>query len=204
MKIHPIATILSLGAAVILAFCVLIEANAQTASSAASAAQTEAARTEPTQTENVSAFQVIGVAVRTTNAKESSGNGEIPKLWQRVMQEDLIDKISNRADQHLVVVNTNYASDQNGEYDYIVGSRVTSANDVPEGFVAVAVPAGKYAVVESEKGAPQEILPKVWRRIWAMSPAELGGTRAFKTDYEVYPAEMDGQNTQVTIYLGLK
>ena len=204
MKIHPIATILSLGAAVILAFCVLIEANAQTASSAASAAQTEAARTEPTQTENVSAFQVIGVAVRTTNAKESSGNGEIPKLWQRVMQEDMIDKNPNRADQHLVVVNTNYASDQNGEYDYIVGSRVTSAKDVPAGFVAVSVPAGKYAVVESEKGPPQEILPKVWRRIWAMSPAELGGTRAFKTDYEVYPAEMDGQNTQVTIYLGLK
>lgn len=199
MKIHPIATILSLGGAVILAFCVLIEANAQTSSSTASTAQTE-----PAQTENVSAFQVIGVAVRTTNAKEHAGNGEIPKLWQRVMQEDLVDKIPDRADQHLVVVNTNYASDQNGEYDYILGSRVTSAKDVPEGFVTVTVPAGKYAVVDSEKGPPQEILPKVWRRIWAMSPAELGGTRAFKADYEVYPAEMNGQDTQVTIYLGLK
>jgi predicted transcriptional regulator YdeE len=194
MRIHPIATILSLGGALILAFFVLLQANAQTASSTASAAQTE----------NVQAFQVIGIAVRTTNEKEHGGNGEIPKLWQHVMQEDLVDKIPNRADQHLVVVNTNYASDQNGEYDYILGSRVTSAKDVPEGFVAVTIPAGKYAVVESEKGPPQEILPKVWMRIWAMSPAELGGTRAFKADYEVYPAEMNGQDTQVTIYLGLK
>lgn len=190
MRFHPIATILSLGGALILAFCVLMQANAQNASAV--------------KTENDPGFSVIGVAVRTTNEKERGGNGEIPKLWQRVMQEDLIDKIPNRADPHLVVVNTGYASDQNGEYTYLVGVRVSSTKEVPQGFVAVTIPAGKYAVVESEKGPPPEIIPKVWQRIWAMSPAELGGERAFKADYEVYPAEMDWENTQVAIHLGLK
>ncbi len=156
------------------------------------------------KTEDQQGFAIIGIETRTTNEKEREGNGEIPKIWQRVMQENLADKIPNRYDQNLIAVYTDYASDQNGEYTYILGARVISTKEVPPGFVTVKIPVGKYAVVESEKGPPSEIMPKVWRRIWAMSPAELGGIRAFKTDYELYPPGMDVQNMQVTLYLGLK
>jgi len=155
-------------------------------------------------TETQPAFTVVGFSVRTTNQKENGGTGEIPQLWQRVMQQGLLEDIPHRADNNFTAVYTDYASDQKGAYTYVLGVRVSAVDKVPDGMVAVTVPAGKYAVVDSETGPLPEVMPKVWTRIWAMSAAELGGQRAFKADYEIYPEGFDWQNAQVAVHLGLK
>ena len=150
------------------------------------------------------AFNVIGLAVRTNNKTEATGQGEIPKLWQRFMQEGTADKIPNRADQDLLAIYTDYESDQTGEYTYVIGSRVTSTTNVPAGLTLKEIPAGSYAVLESDKGPAPVVLPKIWQQIWSMSAKDLGGQRAFQADYEVYPAGVDPQNVQVTLHIGLK
>ena len=149
-------------------------------------------------------FTVIGVSVRTNNQKEMSGNGEIPALWQRLMQQGLLDQIPSRAPGGPIAVYSDYAKDEKSDYTYTVGARVTSADKVPDGFVVITVPAGRYAVVKTDQGPLPEVMSRVWQRIWALSPAELGGTRAFKVDYELYPETMDPQDAQVEIHLGLK
>jgi predicted transcriptional regulator YdeE len=156
------------------------------------------------RTEDQPAFSVIGIEVRTSNAKEAGGNGEIPQLWQRVMQEGLLEKIPGRADGGPIAVYLDYDKEEKSDYTYLLGARVTSGEKVPDGFVAVTVPAGKYAVLLTDQGALPEVMPKAWRRVWAMPAAELGGKRAFKIDYEQYPAAMDWQNAQVEIHLGLQ
>jgi predicted transcriptional regulator YdeE len=155
-------------------------------------------------TETESGFTVVGLWVRTTNAKEAGGAGLIPQLWQRVMEEGLVENVPHRVDNNLTVVYTNYSSDQNGEYTYVLGVRVSSVDKVPDEMMAVNVPAGKYAVVESEQGALPDVLPKVWQRIHAMSETELGGQRAFKADFEVYQEGFDWQSAQIPVFLGLK
>src|SRR5277367_6083013 len=110
------------------------------------------AQEKPVKVEEQKAFHVIGLAVRTNNKAEATGQGEIPKLWQRSMQQGTANKIPNRADQNLIVVNTDYESDQNGEYTYLIGARVTSTADVPAGLTLKEIPAGLYALLESEKG----------------------------------------------------
>lgn len=69
-------------------------------------------------------------------------------------------------------------------------------------MTAITVPAGKYAVVESDKGSLPEIMPKVWQRIATIPPMELG--RVFRTDYEVFPAGFDWQDTQVEGHAGVR
>jgi len=162
------------------------------------------AQEKPVKVEEQKAFSVIGLAVRTNNKAEATGQGEIPKLWQRFLQEGTADKIPNRADQNLIVVNTDYESDHTGEYTYLIGSRVTSTDDVPAGLTLKEIPAGSYAVLESEKGPAPVVLPKIWQQIWAMPAKDLGGQRAFQADYEVYPPGFDPQNVQVTLHIGLK
>src|ERR1700759_2472464 len=108
------------------------------------------------------AFNVIGLAVRTNNQQEAGGQGEIPRLWQRFMQQDIAGKIPNRAGQNLIVVNTDYESDQNGENNYFIGVLVTSTADVPAGLTLKEIPSGSYAVLESEKGPAPVVLPKIW------------------------------------------
>jgi predicted transcriptional regulator YdeE len=158
--------------------------------------------------EQIPGFPVIGVAVRTNNANEMTGSSKIGALWQRFMQDQLAAKIPGRIDDHLVAVMTDYQSDQSGEYTYIlgakVGSKVASSDHVPDGMVAKQVPAGTYAVFTSEAGAPAEVVPRLWQRIWATSPQELGGKRAFRTDFELYGSGTDPQHVQIEVYIGLQ
>ena len=60
-------------------------------------------------------FYVAGYEIRTNNAREMSGQGEIGKLWQKVMQENLVARIPNHADSALLVVYSEYASDEKGD-----------------------------------------------------------------------------------------
>jgi len=155
-------------------------------------------------TDTQPAFTVLGYWVRTSGQKEAGGSGLIPQLWQRVMEEGLLDNVPHRADTNFTAVYTDYSSDQNGEYTYVLGDRVTSVDKVPDGMMAVTVPAGKYAVIASDTGSLPDVLPKLWQRIFAMSPAQLGGERAFKADYEIFPEGFDWQNAQIAAHLGLK
>jgi predicted transcriptional regulator YdeE len=155
-------------------------------------------------TESLPGFTVVGLSVHTTNQAEAGGNGLIPKMWQNAMQQGSLESIPHRADNNITVVYTNYASDNNGEYTYVLGVRVSAVDKIPDGMMTVAVPAGKYSVVESDQGSLPEVLPKVWTRINTMPATELGGQRAYKADFEIYPEGFDWQNAQIPVYLGLK
>jgi predicted transcriptional regulator YdeE len=155
--------------------------------------------------EKLDGFTVIGISVRSNNAKEQSPDGNIGKQWQRFMQQGLLSKIPYKADSNIIAVYTDYASDKDGEYTFVLGAKVSSDKDVPAGMVAIKVPSGRYAMFTSEKGPAYRVVPELWRRIWAMPKASSGGDRAYKTDFEVYDQRaMDPQNAQVDIYIGIK
>lgn len=149
-------------------------------------------------------FTVVGIASRTTNAKEMSGKGVIAQQWDRFMKEGLLSKIPKKVDSNILAVYTDYESDANGAYTFMIGARVSSADDVPPGMVAKKVPAGRYAVFTSEKGFVGKVVPETWSRIWAVSKSAPGGSRAYQADFEVYDQRAaDPQNAQVDIYVGI-
>ncbi|HEX4309622.1 MAG TPA: GyrI-like domain-containing protein [Acidobacteriaceae bacterium] len=154
--------------------------------------------------EDQPSFTVVGVTVRTNNTKEAGGQGEIPQLWQNAMQNGTLDQVQNKADDGLIVVYSDYASDNTGDYNYTLGYKVTSADKVPSGLVAKTVHAGKYSLFTSDQGAPQEVIPALWQRINTSTPNQMGGTRAYQTDYETYGNVVDFGNMQVTAHIGLK
>ena len=157
------------------------------------------------KTEQQESFYVIGLSVRTINSTEVTGNGNIPKLWQRFMSEDWAAKIPNRTDDKLLAVYSDYASDENGEYTYTVAARVSSIDHVPEGMTTKTVPAGRFAVLTSAKGPLSQVIPQMWKNAYRIPPSELGGVRAFAVDYEVYDQRAaDPQNAQVELHLGVK
>jgi predicted transcriptional regulator YdeE len=152
-----------------------------------------------------SAFTLIGIAARTSNALEMSGKGIITKQWQRVMSEKLIEKIPNRADPDILAMYTDYESDATGQYTFLIGAKVTSADSVPIGMVAKHVPAGKYSVFTSEKGPVWEVVPKIWQKVWSTSASEMDGERAFVADFEVYDERAtDPQNAVVDVWVGMR
>ena len=150
-------------------------------------------------------FTVIGISARTSNAKEMTANGVIGKMWGRLFQEGLLEKIQNKADQNVVAVYTDYASDHNGEYTFILGARVTSEGSVPAGLVAHKVSGGKFAVFTSEKGPAPQVVPAAWMKINSLPKTATGGDRVYRADYEIYDERArDPQNVIVDILIGIK
>src|SRR5579885_1731659 len=149
-------------------------------------------------------FTVIGIAARTSNANEMTAEGIIGKQWGRLFQEGILEKIPNRADSSIIAVYTDYASDHNGEYTYILGARVTSDANVPAGMVAKKIPGGKFAVFTSEKGPAPQVVPALWMKINSLPVGAVGADRVYKADYEIYDERArDPQNLQVDVYLGI-
>lgn len=154
---------------------------------------------------NESSFTVIGIAARTSNAREMTAEGVIGKQWGRFMQEGLLAKIPHKADSSVVAVYTDYASDHDGEYTFVLGARVTSDTEVPAGMVAKSIPAGKYAVFTSEKGPAPKVVPGLWMRINSLPKPAVGGDRAYRGDFEIYDERAaDPQSLQMDAYVGIK
>jgi predicted transcriptional regulator YdeE len=150
-------------------------------------------------------FVVIGIAARTSNAKEMRGDGVIGKFWGRLAQEGFIAKILNKADHNIVAVYMDYASDKNGEYTFLLGARVTSDAEVPEGMVAKKIPAGKFAVFTTETGPGAKVVPEMWMKINSLPVKAVGGDRIYRADYELYDERArDPQNLQADVYVGIK
>ena len=150
-------------------------------------------------------FAFIGISARTSNSKEMSGTGAIPQQWQRFFTEGWMEKIPNRADGKLIALYTDFVQGQDLQYTFLIGARVKPGTAAPEGMVAKTIPAGKYAVITSDRGVPQEVVPRVWQKIWTMPKSELGGDRAFQADYELYnEGELNPESLQAEVHIGLK
>jgi predicted transcriptional regulator YdeE len=151
-------------------------------------------------------FTVIGISARTDNAQEAAGNSVIAKQWDKFYKEGILGKIPNKADSAIYVVYCDYASDRNDDYTYIIGAKVKDGTVVPAGMVAKAVSVGKYAVVTSEQGPIPKIIVEAWRQIWGLEDhGQLGGKRAYKTDFEIYDQRArDPRGSQIDIYVGVK
>jgi predicted transcriptional regulator YdeE len=154
--------------------------------------------------EDQASFTVVGLTVRTNNAREAGGQGLIAELWQAAVQNRTLEQIPNKIGDGYVVVYSNYASDFTGDYDYTLGYRVSSVGQLPEGLVVRTIRAGKYAVFTSETGPPHQVISSLWKRINSLNSQQRGGDRAYQTDFETYADITDWSNVQMTAYIGLR
>jgi len=146
---------------------------------------------------HVEPFTVVGIAARTSNAREATGSGAIGAMWTRLQTEGFLSRIPHRTDDHVIAVYYDYENGKDGEYGYLLGARVSSANSIPAGMIAKKVESGTYAMFTEEGGPPAQMTVNLWKHIWSLEkPGEL--ERAYKTDYEVhYP------NARVDVCVGL-
>jgi predicted transcriptional regulator YdeE len=150
-------------------------------------------------------FYVAGYSIRTNNSADAGGPGRIGKLWQRFTELKIADTIPDRVDRALVVVYSEYSHNANGDYSYLLGARTSSIEHLPAGMTYLQVAGGPYAVFITSEGPLVEVLRAEWRRIWAIHPGELGGERAFATDYEIYDERSaDPKRAQIEIHIGLR
>lgn len=153
----------------------------------------------------VDGFDVIGIKCRTSNANEASGKGCIGQQWAHLMSEGLLQKIPGRADNNIVAVYTDYVSDKDGDYTYILGAKVKPGTTAPSEMVKTTVKAGRFAVFTSDKGPVQRVVTASWKRIWEVPKSQPGGDRLYQSDFELYDERAaDPKNTEMEIFIRVR
>ena len=147
----------------------------------------------------IKSFKVIGVSVRTTNENGQSAN-DIQALWDEFMSEGVANKIPNKIDGEILSIYTNYESDHTKPYDTILGCRVSSLEEIPEGMIGQSFEGGNYGEFISKGDLSQGIVYTTWTEIW-----EKDLDREFTADFEVYGEKAQNPiDAQVNIYIALR
>lgn len=140
-------------------------------------------------------FTVIGMKYRGKNE-----SNEIPQLWQELGPR--VEEIKNIVGPHVaygICANMDMAS---GEFDYIAGFEVSSAEKVPEGLVSFELPGGRYAIFTTT-------LPKIgetFHNAYHTWLAETGHEPTGGPEFELYDEQFDPQDPDSTVdlYIPLK
>lgn len=143
----------------------------------------------------VEAFDVVGVSVITDNER---GTEDINALWERFFKDSVGQAVSNKINDVIYAVYSDYQGDHTKPYRLTIGYRVSDPK-TPEQMHRIRVKAGEYAMM-SAAGKQPEALLETWTAIWS-SDLE----REFATDFEVYGPRFfeDGVN-EVLVHVGVK
>lgn len=144
-------------------------------------------------------IKIIGIAIRTSNEEHRAAN-DIPQLWDRFFEERIAEKIPSRADSTIYSVYTDYELDHTKPYTCILGCRVNSFDNIPEGFTGKVIEAGKFAVITATGNLNEGAVYNKWTEIWNSRLP-----RAYSTDLEVYGEKaLNPETGEVDIYIALK
>lgn len=146
-----------------------------------------------------SEFLMIGISVRTTN-ENGQAIHDIGPLWERFLTENLLDKIPNKVDQTLYSVYTDYEKDHTRPYTVILGCKVTSLDEIPEGMVGRMIPGGKFTKFTAKGKLSEAIVYSEWLKIW-----NTHLERRYTADFEVYGEKASNpEDAEVDIFIAVE
>lgn len=152
----------------------------------------------PMEIKNMAGFDLIGISVVTSNAPGKADH-DIPALWHRFMTEKIADAIPGRIDTDILCAYTDYETDASGPYTTVLGCRVASLAEIPQGMLGVHVAAGPYQCRAVQGDLAGGAVIAAWQAIWQ---EEL--PRDYGCDYEVYGEHENPHDSAMEIYLSLK
>ncbi|SDI81309.1 GyrI-like domain-containing protein [Chryseobacterium jejuense] len=125
-------------------------------------------------------FKVIGIAVRTTNENEQAAK-DIPVLWENFMKENVHENIPDKIDNTVYSIYTDYEKDHTKPYTTLLGCKVESLDNIPEGMIGKSFDGGDYVKFTTKGNLAEGLVINEWFKIWNM---DLG--RTFTADFEMY------------------
>jgi len=128
----------------------------------------------------MNAFQIIGISVRTSN-EEGKAKADIGGLWAKFMSENMLEKIPNVTDETIYAVYTDYEVDHTKPYTAILGHKVTSLVEIPEGMVGKTIESSSYFKFTAKGDLTDNAVIDEWVKIWNMDM-----DRTYTADFETY------------------
>lgn len=146
---------------------------------------------------------LAGIAVRTTNAVETGGDGRLSALWNDYFASGVAERLQAKHAHLIYALYTDYESDATGAYTVLIGHERGDV-PVPSGLAQAEIPESKFLVFKTKKGPVYEVVAQAWQEIWAFFE-QSSIERAYTGDYELYDGRsFDPAATEVDIYIAVK
>ena len=136
------------------------------------------------------ACPVVGLKYRRKNE-----NNEIPQLWRDLMPR--AGKVQHIADPHAAYGINDNMDESTGEWDYVAGFAVHSAEEIPPGMVRWEVPGGTYAIFACTLPTLGETYLHAYRTWVPQSDYQLAGG----PDFELYDEAFNPEDPASTMYI---
>jgi predicted transcriptional regulator YdeE len=147
----------------------------------------------------LNSFYIIGISVITTNANNQAAT-DIGGLWQKFMRENIASKIPNKIDDAVYSVYCRYESDYTAAYTTLLGCKVSSIENISDGFDYIEIANGNYKQFTATGNLNEGVVYKTWVDIWN---SDL--PRAYTTDFEVYDEKSANPNNAIVdIFIALR
>lgn len=149
--------------------------------------------------QQINAFNIIGISVRTSNENEQAGK-DIPALWNKFMSEDIAGQIHDKIDNSVYCIYTEYEKDHTRPYTTILGCRVNNLENIPNGMVGKRLDDATYVKYEAKGDLSRGSVFNEWVKIWN---ADLD--RTYTADFEVYGEKAQNpESAEVDIFVAVK
>jgi len=125
-------------------------------------------------------FKVIGISVRTTN-ENNQAEKDLTHLWNRFINDKILETIPNKIDDTVYSIYTEYESDHTQPYTTILGCKVATLNTIPEGMIGKSFDGGNYVKLTAKGDLAKGLIINKWVEIW-----EMDLDRMFTADFEVF------------------
>lgn len=140
-------------------------------------------------------FLVAGLKIRTMN-QHGLAQVELAEMWDYYLAEEMSAKIPNTEDDDIYCVYFEYEDGHEGLYSALLGKKVSSIENLPEGMFGVQVPEQLYEVVSAPHATP-EAIRRCWKYIW-----DHLENRTYTFDFERYrKSQTDSQIIQAQIFV---
>lgn len=147
--------------------------------------------------EQLEKFKIIGIETETTNENGKSST-DLGRLWEKFYTENVPSKIPNKENDEIYSIYTDYESDFRGKYTSIIGLKVNSLDQIPDGLIGREFNGGKYQKFIAKGQMPNAVMES-WKEIWTKDK-ELN--RKYTADFEIYGKKsQNGKNSEVEIYI---
>ncbi|MBD8348815.1 GyrI-like domain-containing protein [Dysgonomonas sp. HGC4] len=144
-------------------------------------------------------FFVIGISVRTTNEGGQAAK-DIPQLWEKFITENIAAKIPGKVSDSVYGIYTEYEGDYTQPYTTVLGCKVSSLDNIPDGFIGLTIKADNYEKYTAKGKMSDDIVYKKWTEIW-----QSNLNRTYLADFEVYgERSVDMDNAEVDIFISVK
>ncbi|CAD8099116.1 unnamed protein product [Paramecium primaurelia] len=155
-------------------------------------------------------FTIVGL-VRNIIQKEEQDpkTGQIGKAYEEYFDKQIHDKIPHRLyPKRTYCMYYEYQNADNQEeirYKMVLGEMVSQVTDIPEGLVAVKVPAHHFCRFDCGPGPIPKVVIDAWQSLPNLTSEEFGGVRSHDFDFEVYPEDINlKENIKFELFIGIQ